>query len=89
MDVFEFRDRLIADYAAFSRSFAKIKAEDIRFEINHQYDSGRYHPPPLLQLNPFFVPGGTVEEMARSGLLDPGCISIFRYGKSETELGFS
>jgi hypothetical protein len=29
MDVFAFRDRLIEDYERFSRSFTRIRAEDI------------------------------------------------------------
>ena len=30
MDIFQFRERLIADYAAFTRSFTKPKAADIQ-----------------------------------------------------------
>ena len=88
MNVFEFRDRLIADYAAFSRSFAKIGAPDISAVVNREYESGRFHPPPLLQLNPSFVAGGSVEHLASIGVLDPGCIPLFRYSK-ENGPGFS
>jgi hypothetical protein len=41
-NVFSFRDRLIAEYSEFSRSFTRIAAEDIRGEVKRQCDAGRY-----------------------------------------------
>lgn len=48
-NVFSFRDRLIAEYSEFSRSFTRIAAEDIRGEVKRQCDAGRYWPEPLIQ----------------------------------------
>jgi|GEM_PF-3017880 hypothetical protein len=45
--VFDFCDRLIRAYSAFSRSFSRIAAPGIRDEVERQYDEGRYwqnHP---------------------------------------------
>jgi superfamily II DNA/RNA helicase len=82
MDVFQFRDRLIADYAEFARSFTRIRAADIKAFVDEQYTSGRYWPAPLVQLNPSFQPGDTVEELAAQGAIHAECARIFRHGKT-------
>ena len=84
MDVFAFRDKLIDDYARFSRSFTTIKAEDIQHAVDAAYRGGRYWPEPLIQLNPNFVQGGSIEDLTSSGVLDPECAKIFRI-KSPTD----
>ena len=84
MDVFAFRDKLIDDYARFSRSFTTIKAGDIQHAVDAAYKGGRYWPEPLIQLNPNFVQGGSIEDHTSSGVLDPECAKIFRI-KSPTD----
>lgn len=78
MDVFAFRDKLIDDYARFSRSFTTIKAEDIRHAVDAAYKGGRFWPPPLIQLNPNFVQGGSIEDLTSQGVLDPECKKVFK-----------
>src|SRR4051812_8716784 len=82
MDVFTFRDRLVADYARFTRSFIRIRAEDIKQHVDAEYDAERFWPAPLIQLNPAFVPGGDIGRFVREGLLHPECERIFRVGKT-------
>lgn len=81
MNVFELRNTVIRDYENFSRSFTKVLATDISQYINSVYDERFYWPAPLIQLNPSFVPGRTVERLAADGVLDPECAIIFREGK--------
>ena len=78
MDVFAFRKELISEYERFSRSFVSIRAADIRQVVDEAYDSGRFWPAPLIQLNPNFVPGGSIEEFVANGILDTECAKIFR-----------
>ena len=78
MDVFAFREELIAEYARFSRSFTRIRAEDIAEEVDAAYDVGRFWPAPLIQLNPNFEPGGYVDDLVADDVLDPECATIFR-----------
>ena len=40
MDVFAFRNELVAEYERFSRSFARIRAEDISREVDAAYAAG-------------------------------------------------
>jgi len=89
MDVFEFRGKLVSDYAAFTRSFTRIQAEDIKRFVDEAYDSGRYWPAPLVQVNPNFKAGGTVEALVAAGALHPECSRIFRAGKSGASMGVS
>lgn len=87
MDVFEFRDRLIEDYERFSRSFTQIRAEDIRDAVEAAYRGGRFWPAPLIQINPNFVAGGTIDELVEASLLHPECAKIFRIKSPEDTFG--
>ena len=81
--VFNFRDELVRAYSSFSRSFTRIQADDIRTEVNQQYDAGRYWPEPLIQINPNYQRKGTVQELAESGVLHKLCGDIFQVDKAE------
>ncbi len=87
MDVFDFRDQLVSEYERFSRSFARIRAEDIHRAVNQAYEGGRYWPSPMIQLNPNFEPGGSIDELVADGVLDPECSGIFRIGKTDRDPG--
>ena len=80
MKAFEFDDRLIDSYARFSRSFSTIRAEDLKSEIDRQYDAGRFWPDALLSINPRFLQGPTVDDLVASGDLDEATGRIFRFG---------
>lgn len=82
-NVFKFRDCLIEEYSAFSRSFSRISAMDIRNEVERQYSQGRYWPEPLIQINPNYQRKGTVQQLAAEGLLHPACAELFQVGKAE------
>ncbi|OPX34905.1 MAG: helicase, partial [Desulfobacteraceae bacterium 4484_190.1] len=79
MNVFQYRDSIIDNYRAFTTSFTKIRALDIKKFLETRYDSGHYWPAPLIQLNPSFVPGKNVEQLVAQGKLHPTCQDIFRF----------
>ncbi len=87
MDVFAFRKELISEYERFSRSFISIRAADIRQVVDEAYGSGRFWPAPLIQLNPNFVPGGSIEEFVENGTLNAECAKIFRIKSPTDPLG--
>ncbi|MCX8087040.1 MAG: DEAD/DEAH box helicase [Rhodocyclaceae bacterium] len=87
MDVFRFREQLIREYESFARSFTKPKAEDIRAYLQDCYDAGVFWPAPLVQLNPSFVSGGSVEQLVEEQLLHKECARIFRAGKTADDFG--
>lgn len=82
-NVFNFRDELIAEYSSFSRSFVSIAANDIKEYVEREYQNGRYWPQPLIQINPNYQRKGTVQDLAKNGVLHPRCADIFRTGKTE------
>lgn len=83
MDVFEFRDRVIGDYERFSRSFTTIKAADIGEYVDQAYGDQHFWPTPLIQLNPNFVPGGSIPDLVAEGILHAECERILRVGKGD------
>ena len=78
MRAFEYDQHLVRAYERFSRSFASIRAPDIREEVNQQYVGGRFWPDSLLSLNPRYERGKSVEELVASGDLDPATGQVFR-----------
>lgn len=88
MDVFTFRDQIVGDYERFSRSFTSIRASDIRDDVEAAYRGGRFWPAPLIQLNPNFVSGGSIDDLVASGLLDRECAKIFRIKSRTDTVGF-
>ena len=82
-DVFSFRNRLIDEYSSFSRSFSKVAAADILVTVEKEYARGRYWPEPLIQINPNYKRSGTVQQLAKQGVLHADCAHIFQTGKTE------
>lgn len=87
MDVFTFRDELVRDYEKFSRSFTKIRSCDVRGVVDEAYSKGKFWPAPIIQLNPNYVPGGSIDELVEKGLLVPECAKIFRLKSNEDPFG--
>ena len=61
MNIFSFRDRLISDYAEYVKSFMRFDREDLRKFVEDALAAGALWPDALIQLNPSFEPGMTVE----------------------------
>ena len=87
MNVFSLRDFVISEYRRFSTGYAKIHAEDIRSFVDEENENQRYWPAPLVQINPNFKSGNTVEAYVREGVLHPECERIFRIGKDKNNQG--
>ncbi|HXF72477.1 MAG TPA: DEAD/DEAH box helicase [Actinomycetota bacterium] len=79
MDVFQLRDRVIADYRDYATSFVQISDERIREHVERELDAGLLWPEPLIQLNPTFEVGGTIDDLVARGVLHPECSRIFRH----------
>ena len=82
-DVFDFRNRLIDEYGSFSRSFSKIAANDLALKVEEEYSRGRYWPEPLIQINPNYKRGGSVQALVAQGSLHQACAELFKTGKVE------
>ena len=83
MNVFELRDRLVEDYQTYTRSFIKIRDPRISKFVDEKLKSGAFWPEPLLQLNPTFRSGGTIDDLVAQGVLHGECARIFRLDKTD------
>jgi ATP-dependent helicase YprA (DUF1998 family) len=85
MDVFDLRGRLVEDYARYTRSFIKIADPRIDGKVQNALTAGALWPEPLLQLNPTFLPGGTIDDLVKDGTLHSECSRIFRVEKTAAD----
>src|SRR6266704_528973 len=85
MHIFEFRNRLIDDYASYIKSFIQIRDPHIRSFVERQLQGGMLWPDPLIQLNPLFTTGASIDELVSDGTLHRECARVFRKDKSEDD----
>ncbi len=78
MDVFSLRDSVVNEYRKFAMSFTTIYAEDIREQVEAIYADGRFWPEPLIQINPSYKQGMSLEALVAGKVLDPRVTEIFR-----------
>lgn len=78
MDVFALRNRVVSDYKRYIESFVRIRDARIDDFVREQFDSGALWPDPILQLNPAYEPGPTLDELAAQGVLTSGTARFFR-----------
>ena len=67
MDAFEIRRQLINDYSTYVRSFIKIRDHQIDRRVQEELNSGLLWPDPLIQLNPAFEPGDSIDGLVVEG----------------------
>lgn len=77
MDVFALRESLVDQYESFARSFTQIRAADIQAQVAAAYESGRFWPDPLIQINPRYKSGCTVQQLVEGATLHAKCAQIF------------
>src|SRR6478672_8128519 len=85
MDVFGLRQRLVDDYADFTRSFVNIRDARIDAHVEEELKDGLLWPDPIVQLNPAFESGGYVADAVKDMLLDSRCEQIFARAKTAAE----
>ncbi len=85
MDVFDLRQRVIGEYADYVGSFVSIRDERIREHVDEEMRSGVLWPKPLVQLNPAFEPGESLQDLIAAGELHPQCLDIFRVKPTPSE----
>ena len=79
MDIFHLNQTLIQQYENFARSFTRIRAADMQEKVNELYADGKFWPDPLIQLNPHYEDGGSIQDFINDGSLQPECAGIFPY----------
>lgn len=85
LDVFKLRDDLVQDYKNYTKSFITIRDERIKKFVDTNLDGENFWPEPLLQLNPSFESGETIDKLVNQDILHPECRKIFRVNKSDSD----
>lgn len=78
MNVFETHAKIVSDYSRYIRSFINISDAAIRDAVDAALAEGKLWPEPLLQFNPSYDMAGDVREVAKSGVLHPSILDIFK-----------
>lgn len=81
MDVFSLRDELVGEYSGYATSFLNIRDRRIKDLVETELEAGRLWPEPMIQLNPAFESGGTIDSLCDEGVLHDECRRIFKVGK--------
>jgi len=87
MNIFDFRNRLVADYADYVTSFIAIRNARIQQRVKSELDEGFLWPEPSIGLNPAFAPGAWIDELVRDRILHEECAQIFRIKKDAHDVG--
>lgn len=83
MNIFDLRNNIISDYASYIRSFIQIRDTTIRNRVeNELFQQGFLWPEPLIQLNPLFKQGRSIDTLISQNVLHPACSRIFRRDKT-------
>ena len=76
-NIFALHKEILDDYKLYIDSFINIADERILSTVKKDFDSGNLYPEPLIQFNPSFESGGSVEDLVNKGTLSREFNSIF------------
>src|SRR5262249_50362405 len=81
------RNRIVADYADYIKSFIAIRDDKIQQRVKAELEEGFLWPEPSIGLNPAFAAGAWVDELVRNGTLHEECARIFRIKRDPQDAG--
>jgi ATP-dependent helicase YprA (DUF1998 family) len=87
MDVFKLNEQMIENYSNYVMSFVNIKDKRIKQHVEEEMKDGLLWPEALIQLNPSFSPGATVDMLVEQNELHEECARIFRLNKDVDGFG--
>jgi ATP-dependent helicase YprA (DUF1998 family) len=70
---------VVTSYRNYIKSFVRIRDERTADFVDEVFDQGDLWPEGILQLNPAYEPGPTLDELARRGVLLPATAQFFRH----------
>jgi superfamily II DNA/RNA helicase len=78
MDVFSLREKVVNDYRDYIKSFVRIRDERIDQFVQQKFSEGALWPDAILQLNPAYQPGATLDQLAAQGVILRATADFFR-----------
>lgn len=77
MQIFDLQQQILDHYDSYLSSFIRIRDEGIRARVEKALEEGKLLPEPLLQFNPAYKNGGSVEELCQKGTLAEPLRDVF------------
>lgn len=77
MQAFEIHKQIVENYKEYLKSFINIKNDLIRREVEKAFEAGRFLPEALVQFNPSFELGASLDDLANEGVIRPELRTIF------------
>jgi ATP-dependent helicase YprA (DUF1998 family) len=87
MDVFDLHRHVVSDYADYTKSFVRIADGRVAKRVEEEMSRGLLWPEPLLQLNPAFEPGRSIDDLVAQRVLHEDCGRIFRAKANDNDFG--
>jgi len=78
MNIFHTHEGIIKEYKSYIESFINIKKDNIREAVAKSLETGKLWPQPLIQFNPIYKPGKTVDQLVQDRVLHPGLQKLFK-----------
>jgi len=78
LDIFNLRDSILNDYRDYINSFLNIKDPKVYDFVQQELDKGELWPDPLVQLNPSYAPGASLQQLIQEQVLHPHCLHYFK-----------
>ncbi len=79
MDIFDLRDKVVNQYNQYVQGFINIKDDRIKTKVEERIESGLLCPDPIIQLNPSYEEGESIETLVKEGILHEDCAKIFSF----------
>ena len=78
MNIFKVHNQIISDYKSYIESFLFIKDERIKIVVDKELEAGKLWPEPLIQFNPTFEKGTSIEQLTKDGIIDRRLNDVFK-----------
>lgn len=93
MDAFKTHEKVISDYKSYLKSFININDKRISEFVNHSTLVNNILPEPLIQFNPSFEKGESLEELVQENTIHPNLLKtlgkyrLYKHQVEATQIG--
>ncbi|WP_298288866.1 hypothetical protein [uncultured Lutibacter sp.] len=77
MDAFKTHDQVISNYRDYLNSFLNIADDRIKEEVGKAFEGDGFIPDPLIQFNPSFQKGDSLQDLYNQRLINKHLIKTF------------
>ena len=77
MKAFDLHHSIVEDYKNYLQSFTNIKDGRIKEEVERAFAEGKFLPEPLIQFNPSFKVGESLDQLIKDKIVHPDLSKIF------------